>query len=271
LTDLAATLAEVREALGRAGSIVVLTGAGVSAESGVPTFRDARSGFWARLSPEELATPVAFERDPELVWRWYRERIRGVMACRPNAAHQAIARLLAERPGVTLVTQNVDGLHQLALEECLEEEDAGAAAGIRERILPLHGNLLSCRCTSCTHREPAPTVAEAGAWTEESAPLPRCARCGARGRPDVVWFGEMLPEETLTQAFEAAGEADICLVVGTSAVVHPAASIPLATLRSGGRIAEVNPERTPLSDHARWRLPGPAASILPELLDVSGT
>ena len=264
--DLAATLAEVREKLGRAGSIVILTGAGVSAESGVPTFRDAQTGFWARMSPEELATPDAFRRDPGLVWRWYRERIRGVMACRANAAHRAIAQLLVDRPEATLVTQNVDGLHQLALEACLDEADAGAAAGIRERILPLHGNLLSCRCTSCTHREPAPTVAEAGAWTDEAAPLPRCARCGAPGRPDVVWFGEMLPEETLTRAFEAADEAEFCLVVGTSAVVHPAASIPLATLRSGGQVVEVNPERTPLSDSARWCLRGPAAEIVPELI-----
>lgn len=269
MTDFTAALAEVREELGRAESIVVLTGAGVSAESGVPTFRDVQTGFWARMSPEELATPAAFRRDPELVWRWYRERIRGVMACRPNVAHRAIAHLLIHRPEATLVTQNVDGLHQRALEECLESSAAAKVAAAQGRVLPLHGNLLSSRCTSCGHREPAPTTREGAAWIDEAAPLPRCAHCGAPARPDVVWFGELLPEETLTRAFEAAAGADICLVVGTSAVVHPAASIPLATLRSGGRIVEVNPERTPLSDHADWCLPGPAASILPELLDTS--
>jgi NAD-dependent deacetylase len=221
---------------------VALTGAGVSAESGVPTFRGT-GGLWRHYRPEDLATPQAFARDPNLVWEWYDWR-RGLIAgCEPNAAHVALAGMEARLPDFVLITQNVDGLHQLA--------------GSR-RVLELHGNIWRMRCTL-----------RGTSLTERRTPLPelppRCPECGALLRPDVVWFGEALPAGVLEAAFAAAAACDLMLVVGTSAVVQPAAGLPLLARDHGAVVVEVNPEPTPLSGYADLSLRQPAAQALPEL------
>ncbi|MBW3533777.1 MAG: NAD-dependent deacylase [Gemmatimonadetes bacterium] len=248
-------LARARALVGDASRVVVLTGAGVSAESGVPTFRGPQ-GLWKRHRSEELATPGAFARDPRLVWEWYAWRRDTVGACAPNQGHRALAAFQASRAGVTLVTQNVDGLHEIAAREAAGRESEPAAP------VELHGSLFRVRCTSCgtrrAHREPVDA--------SDVSTLPRCGACGALLRPDVVWFGEPLDPGILAAAFEAARGADVCLVVGTSAVVHPAASLPLATLESGGAVVEVNPEATPVTRSASVSLRGPAGDLLPPLL-----
>jgi NAD-dependent deacetylase len=195
--------------------VAVLTGAGVSAESGVPTFRGER-GLWRSFRPEQLATPEAFRRDPALVWEWYDWRRGLIGACAPNAAHQTLAEMEATLPDFTLITQNVDG----------------------ER-------------TSEDHRVPLPEIP------------PRCSQCGALLRPDVVWFGESLPSQVLEAAWAVVARCRLMLVVGTSAVVHPAASLPLVALQNGAHLVEVNPAETPLSPHAHEILHGPAAEVLP--------
>lgn len=252
-----ATEDAARALLERARRILVLTGAGISAESGVPTFR-GEGGLWRSHRPEELATPEAFARDPVLVWSWYQWRRDLVAGCAPNAGHDALARLaLAGR--AHLVTQNVDGLHELAAERA-----AGSADPSPALPLPLHGSLFGNRCTRCGRRSEGRGVPVDTTWTET---LPRCpAPCGGLLRPDVVWFGEGLDRAVLSRAFALAEAADVCLVVGTSAVVQPAAAIPLVTVRAGGALVEVNPEPTPLSRHAAASLQGPAGAILPALL-----
>ncbi|TVR65398.1 MAG: NAD-dependent deacylase [Gemmatimonadales bacterium] len=258
-------LTEAAQAIREAKEVVILTGAGVSAESGIPTFRDAMEGLWSRYRPEELATPEAFRRDPALVWRWYDMRRRGVVACRPNPAHEAVAHFLRERSSATLVTQNVDGLHQRALAGAWGVASGDVAElpeSVRVRILTLHGDILAVRCVACDYLRPDQDPVAA----ESDHVLPRCPQCDQLLRPAVVWFGEMLDGPTLEAAFEAAARADICVVAGTSAVVHPAASIPEMTLRSGGRLVEVNPARTPLSGKAYWRVTGSAGEVLPTLL-----
>jgi NAD-dependent deacetylase len=223
------------------GPVTVLTGAGISAESGVPTFR-GESGLWRRFQPQELATPEAFDRDPVLVWEWYDWRRGLIGSCVPNAAHETLAEMEAVLPGFTLITQNVDGLHQ--------------AAGSR-KVLELHGNVWRVRCLSCdrvseNHQAPLPELP------------PRCSECGGLLRPDVVWFGESLPPEVLDKAWAAAARCRLMLVIGTSAVVHPAASLPLVALRNGAHLVEVNPAETPLSGHAHEVLRGRAAEMLPD-------
>lgn len=251
-------LEEARRVLAGARRVLVLTGAGVSAESGVPTFRGPE-GLWRTHRPEELATPEAFARDPRLVWEWYGWRRTRVGACRPNAGHDAIARWALSRDGVALVTQNVDGLHEVAAREA----GADPAPALP---LELHGSLFRVRCTRCPHRGSDRSAIDAtGPET-----LPRCPDCGALLRPDVVWFGEALDPEVLERAFRLAREADACLVAGTSAVVHPAAALPVATARAGGRVVEVNPEPTPISSLARPALRGSAAGLLPAVLGPAG-
>lgn len=222
--------------------IVILTGAGVSAESGVPTFRGS-SGLWRQFRAEDLATPDAFARQPALVWEWYLWRRGLIAAAQPNAGHRAIARLEQRRSGVTLLSQNVDGLHRRA----------GSVDPIE-----LHGNLWHVRCANaCGVR----------AHDLESAPPReqlRCA-CGAWLRPGVVWFGEPLDPETLERATDAAAAADVLLVVGTSAVVYPVAALPDMARRRGVRVVEINIDATPLTPHVDAHLRGSAASILPEL------
>lgn len=250
-------LDRARELLEGADRIVVLTGAGISAESGVPTFR-GQDGLWRSYRVEELATPEAFRRDPCLVWEWYAWRRRVVAGCAPNPGHRALARLALARPGaVTLVTQNVDGLHhRAAREEADGKRDPGPALP-----LELHGQVHRDRCNDCGRRAEAVAVDASSLET-----LPRCRACGGLLRPDVIWFGELLDAGVLNVALERAGDAGACIVVGTSAVVHPAASVPLATLHGGGMVIELNPEETPLSRLARVTLRGPAGDVLPALL-----
>ncbi len=243
------------ELLHDASAVVVLTGAGVSAESGVPTFRGA-GGLWKEFRPEDLATPEAFARDPRLVWEWYSWRRTLVAACVPNAAHRALAEWALRSAKVTIVTQNVDGLHTRAARDAAGEADPASALPIE-----VHGSLLRDRCSGCGARSEPVTVDATSLAT-----LPRCARCGAPLRPDVVWFGEMLDENVLARADAAAAAADVCLVVGTSALVHPAASLPLRTRASGGVVIEVNPEETPLTRVAEVSMRGKAAEVVPVLL-----
>lgn len=232
--------------LRRARRVTVLTGAGVSAESGVPTFRDAQTGLWARFRPEDLATPEAFRRHPRRVWEWYAHRRALVAQAAPNAAHRALAEWERQVETFTLVTQNVDGLHQ--------------RAGSR-RVIELHGNLTR---TKCFDEDTLVT-----AWADTAEVPPRCPRCGGLLRPDVVWFGEVLPEAALGQAFTASRDCEVFLSVGTSAVVYPAALLPLEALRHGATVVEINPEETPLTTQAHFFLQGRAGELLPRLLDAT--
>jgi NAD-dependent deacetylase len=223
-----------------------LTGAGVSAESGVPTFRDAQTGLWAQFDPLKLATPDAFRRDPKLVWDWYAWRRRLVAKAQPNAAHRALV-VLEDRVGdFVLITQNVDGLHR--------------RAGSRN-VVELHGNIGRVKCS----REG--TIVEH--WTEASDAVPRCAGCGALLRPDVVWFEEMLPADALQAAEDAARRCQILLVVGTSAEVYPAAALPDHAKSAGAAVVEINPHPTQLSDVADYVLRAPAGVALPALVAAS--
>ncbi|MDX1524218.1 MAG: NAD-dependent deacylase [Anaerolineae bacterium] len=225
--------------------LVILTGAGVSAESNIPTFRDAQTGLWAQYSPEELATPQAFRRNPRLVWEWYAWRRELVAQADPNPGHLALAELEQHLPKFTLITQNVDGLHR--------------RAGSRN-VIELHGNLTRTKCFD------EGTVVDT--WPPTTDVPPRCPQCGGHLRPDVVWFGETLPPQALTAAFEAASRCDLFFSIGTSALVHPAASLPLAALQNRRPVVEINPEETPLTEQATFVLPGPAGEVLPALVNM---
>jgi NAD-dependent deacetylase len=231
---------ELAEALSRAGRVSVLTGAGISAESGVPTFR-GREGLWKHHRAESLATPEAFERDPALVWEWYDWRRGLIGAVSPNPAHHVLASWESLFSDLTVITQNVDGLH--------------GRAGSRS-LLELHGNIWKLRCT----REQ--TVRE-----DLSTPLPAipplCPGCGALLRPHVVWFGEPLDPGVINEAFQTSAGAEVMLVVGTSAVVHPAASLPAAAASAGALVAEINPDPTPLTPSLEISIRGRAGEILP--------
>ena len=251
-------VARARDLLGRAERIVVLTGAGVSAESGVPTFRGA-GGLWKSRRPEELATPEAFARDPRLVWAWYAWRRTVVADCAPNAAHEALARLALHHGSTLLITQNVDGLHHRAADRV-----AGPGRDPSPAYpLEIHGAIHRDRCSGCARR--TPPLAQVDASSERT--LPRCEACGALLRPDVVWFGESLDADVLPGAVDAAGRADVCLVVGTSAVVYPAAGVPDVTLAHGGAVIEVNPEATPLTPRATVSIRGTAVGVVPALVE----
>jgi NAD-dependent deacetylase len=226
----------------------VLTGAGISAESGIPTFRDALTGLWAKFSPEELATPEAFERDPETVWSWYEWRRQLIRQAQPNAGHLALAELARRVPGLTLVTQNVDGLHQ--------------RAGSPD-VLEYHGNILRDRCSV------EQVVAERSEDARRTS-LPRCAACGGLLRPDVVWFGEPIPAGPMTVAAAAAEDCDVFLSVGTSSLVYPAAGLAEVALRRRATVIEINPNETDLSLHSQVVLRGPSGQVLPALLQAMG-
>jgi NAD-dependent deacetylase len=236
---------ELVERLGTSGRLVVLTGAGVSRESGVPTFR-GEDGLWRQHRAEELATWEAFERDPALVWEWYDYRRQIVADARPNPAHEAIARLESGYDDFILVTQNTDGLH----------ERAGSAAPVE-----LHGNIWRARC-----------VKEQRVFDLPDTPLseipPICESCGALLRPDVVWFGEPLPARAYDASYEAASECDAMLVVGTSAVVRPAASLPLVAKHGGAIVVESNTEYTAISALIDGTILGKAGETLPGLVDA---
>jgi NAD-dependent deacetylase len=232
-------------ALRGARHVAVLTGAGVSAESGIPTFRDALTGLWASYRPEDLATPTAFRRNPRMVWAWYRMRRLEIARKEPNPGHHALVRLEALVPRFTLITQNVDGLH--------------ARAGSRD-VVELHGNIARVKCADCD------LVADRFEDTDE---VPRCSSCGGLLRPDVVWFGEILPAAAYERAERAANDADVFLSVGTSNLVEPAASLPWIAAGHGARVAIVNPsaEGQRTGDRIHFLL-GPAGRVLPELVDV---
>jgi NAD-dependent protein deacetylase/lipoamidase len=254
--------ARARDVVERAERILVLTGAGVSAESGVPTFRGVE-GLWKKYRPEELATPSAFARDPRLIWEWYDWRRRRVQECRPNAAHFALAALaMARGARARIATQNVDGLHGVAAHEVAAALAPPRTAADAAAPLELHGSLFRVRCTVCTSRRSH--VDPIDATSRES--LPRCDRCGALLRPDIVWFGESLDDAVLSEALERARTADVCLVVGTSAVVQPAASLAMVTKRTGGSVIEVNPEPTPLTPFADVSIRATAADAVPKIV-----
>ena len=234
---------ELIDRLRRAHRVAVLTGAGISAESGVPTFREAQTGLWARYNPEELATPDAFQRNPKLVWEWYSWRQQRVRQAEPNAGHRALVEMEQRIAEFTLITQNVDGLHRRA----------GS-----HQILELHGNLFRAKCFS----EDRPVES----WPDSEEIPPRCPRCGGLLRPDVVWFGEMLPAATLRAAEHAAATAELFFSIGTSALVYPAADLPFAALNAGAAVVEINPQPTPLSPHVTFSLNGAAGQILPALV-----
>ncbi|HEX4943637.1 MAG TPA: NAD-dependent deacylase [Usitatibacteraceae bacterium] len=234
-----------RDLLEHATSMAVLTGAGISAESGIPTFRDALTGLWEKFRPEDLATPEAFEANPKLVWDWYAWRRNLVAKARPNAGHRALVELerkCREREvDFTLVTQNVDGLHRTA----------GS-----NRVIELHGNIGRVKCFDRHH--------PVHSWPDGDE-VPTCPRCGSLLRPDVVWFGEGLPPDALAAAVAAARTCDVFLCVGTSTVVEPAASLPVIAMEAGARVIEVNPQPTPLTLRASVSLRGAAGEILPLL------
>jgi NAD-dependent deacetylase len=274
-----------RGILARAERVVVFTGAGVSAESGVPTFRGP-GGLWKTFRPEQLATPEAFARDPRLVWEWYGWRRDLVAACPPNLAHVVLARWMLLRGGVTLVTQNVDDLHERGAEEAAlgllregrlaaaavngDEDDLRAAARpIAARAAPirLHGSLFHVHCTRCGEQREHHGAVDA---TSETT-LPRCAACGGLLRPGVVWFGEALPEGALEAAFAAAAVAHVCLVVGTAGAVQPAAALVDEAAGAGARVIVVDPGKTAYDGMADVRLWGTAGEMVPALLAGSGS
>ena len=225
--------------------VAVLTGAGMSAESGIPTFRDALTGLWARFDPYTLATPEGFDRDPATVWASYESRRRQVMSAQPHPGHMALARLAAlprfER--FTVVTQNVDDLH----------ERAGCT-----QVIHLHGSLFAPRCQACG----APFRFQ----DEVPEAPPRCTVCGGRVRPGVVWFGEALPDAAWAQATQCASQADLMLVVGTSGQVYPAASLPHEVRRRGGRVAVINPADDAQEDPGDLAWKATAGEALPLVL-----
>jgi NAD-dependent deacetylase len=233
---------ETLERLTHSRLTVVLTGAGMSAESGIPTFRDAMTGHWARYRPEDLATPEAFAADPGRVWDWYEARREGVRSTAPHAGHQALAELESVLAGLVVVTQNVDGFHH----------DAGST-----RIIELHGNIMRSVCSKTRQVIPAP-------WLEEQGgnPPPSPHHPEGLARPDVVWFGEALPPGALEEAWSLAEQADVLLSIGTSSLVQPAASLPLVALEAGAWVVEVNPDPTPLSRQAHQVLRQTAGAAL---------
>jgi NAD-dependent deacetylase len=240
-TDAGGALRRVAERLRGARRVTVLTGAGVSAASGVPTFRGP-SGLWKSFRPEELATPEAFARDPRLVWEWYDWRRTLIDRCQPNAAHEVLARW-SQRDDFTLITQNVDGLH----------ERAGTLGVIR-----FHGSIWTLRCTASCGPE----------WDDRTAPLavlpPRCPRCEAVARPGVVWFGEAIGTDVIERCNRAI-DCDIILSIGTSSVVYPAAGLLQAATSRGAYGVEINPVPTGIAGELDEAIAGPAETVLPRL------
>jgi len=231
------------EALRSSRHVCVLTGSGISAESGVPTFREAQTGLWEQFDPHELATPEAFQSDPELIWKWYRWRRELIAKVEPNAGHKALVDLAGQINEFTLVTQNVDGLHQRA----------GS-----QNVIEFHGNLFEDRC-----------FVEGCVVTDDydaSATVPTCPSCGSNLRPGVVWFGEAIPQNALHDSMTAASTCDLFLSIGTSSLVWPAAGLADSARVAGATIVEVNPDTTPLSNASDFRLNGNSGIVLPELI-----
>ncbi|HUI29214.1 MAG TPA: NAD-dependent deacylase [Candidatus Acidoferrales bacterium] len=234
---------DVLHSLCSAGNVVALTGAGISAESGVPTFRGA-DGLWSKLKPEELANFDAFLRNPELVSEWYKHRREVTRVVKPNAAHYALVEMEKIYPHFTLITQNIDNLHRRA----------GSV-----NVAELHGNIERNYCLGCGKRYD-------GKDLDDNSPF-RCSKCGGLIRPDIVWFGEMLPLDQWEIAEKASENADVMYVIGTSAVVYPAAQLPMAVKRNGGAVIEVNIEETPVTEFADASFHGPASEILTQIVE----
>lgn len=235
---------ELIDALRSAKHVAVLTGAGVSKESGVPTFRDAQTGLWAQYDPQELATPQAFARNPKLVWDWYAWRRALVSKAKPNSGHRALVDLQHRVEKFSLITQNVDDLHR--------------RAGSTD-IIELHGNLFRTICSRGGY--------EVETFDAHQSPPP-CPKCGALLRPGVVWFGESLPEDAITDALAATRNCDIFFSIGTSSLVQPAASLPYLAHEQGITTVEINVEPTPFTATATHSLSGPSGIVLPALLDA---
>ncbi len=234
---------ELQKILKSAREVVAFTGAGVSAESGIPTFRGT-DGLWSKLNPEELANFDAFLRNPQLVSEWYEHRRKITRESKPNPAHIALVELERIFPSFTVVTQNIDNLH----------ERAGS-----KKVAELHGNIERNYCLGCGKHYDGEEFDRNGTIT--------CPECGGLIRPDIVWFGEMLPVDQWAMAEEAVQRAEVIFVVGTSSVVYPAAELPMAVKRNGGKIVEVNIEETPLSDFADFSIKGSASRVLTEIAD----
>jgi NAD-dependent deacetylase len=235
------------DAVRGAERIVALCGAGLSAESGIPTFREARTGLWAKHDPMTLASPEGFDRQPALVWRWYQWRRSLVADAEPNAGHRALAELQQQRPSTRLITQNVDGLQQRA----------GS-----QQVIELHGNLHRNLCSRT--RKPIDR-----SWLDQHAdlePPPSPHHPEGRTRPDVVWFGEALDAQTLQQALDACRTCDLMFVIGTSGLVHPAASLPLLARENDARLIEINPQRSALTAVVDWHWPQSSAAVLPTIV-----
>lgn len=243
------------DALRRARRITVLSGAGASAESGIPTFRDALTGLWSTFDAEQLATPDAFLRDPDLVWGWYEWRRGQVARVQPNAGHFAVAQLGAIVPAVTVVTQNVDDLH----------ERAGSTG-----VLHLHGSIAAPRCFDCARPWPLPADLPDEPEGGRRLPPPRYTHCGGMVRPGVVWFGEALPRGAWQRAEHAISGSDLVLVIGTSGIVYPAAELPERALAAGTPVIEFNIDESALSPYVTRSVRTSAAVGLPALLDALG-
>lgn len=235
---------EIVKRLYTAEKVVILTGAGVSAESGIQTFRDP-DGLWTKMNPAELASIDGFMSNPELVWRWYKSRREMMNSKKPNAGHYAIAELQKLIPNVLLFTQNIDRLHQ----------QAGS-----ENVYELHGNIIDNHCMIC--KKP---YIEEGVNDMDSPP--KCPSCGGRIRPSVVWFGEMLPYEVLMKAQESATICDVFFSIGTSAEVFPVAELPLIALRNGAYVVEVNPNKTVISNLVHLKLGEASGAAMPKLIE----
>lgn len=246
--DIPPTLAQ---ALREARRVVVFTGAGVSAESGIATFRDALTGLWSRFDAQALATPEAFREHPDIVWGWYEWRRAQVLRASPNAAHHAIAALARHVAELAVITQNVDDLH----------ERAGSP-----HVTHLHGSLHAPRCSRCGAPQgfahESPQEPDAG----RRIPPPACSECGGPVRPGVVWFGESLPTKAWRDATLAVQQCDLLLSIGTSSLVYPAAELPQLALAAGATVVQVNPAATPLDSLAHHNLRGAAAEVMPKLL-----
>ncbi|MCA8912758.1 MAG: NAD-dependent deacylase [Planctomycetes bacterium] len=237
---------ELIEALRKAKKVAVLTGAGISAESKIPTFRDAMTGLWASFSPEELATPEAFARNPKMVWDWYAFRREMCAKALPNPGHLALAEMEKHFEQFTLTTQNVDGLHQ--------------RAGSR-RVFELHGSIARVKCADTGRLL-------GGEIPECDEPPPLHPETGGMLRPDVVWFGEALPEQALLESAQAAIEADVYFTIGTSALVYPAAGLPIEAGRAGAVVVEINPIETPFTQLATFSLRGKSGEVLPAIVEA---
>ena len=223
--------------------VVVLTGAGVSQESGLRTFRDAQVGLWSQYKPEDLASPEAFTRDPKLVWDWYAWRREAIKGVRPNPGHYALVEMEKLVPEFTLITQNVDGLHSFA----------GS-----QNVLELHGNIQKVRCSQCG------IFTET--WVDDPDSVPTCSNCGGLLRPDVVWFGEPLPRGELETAVKASRACQVFFSIGTSGVVQPAASLAHAARNNGSVVVEINAEPTPLTPKVDFAFHGKSGELLPDLV-----